>query len=185
MSRLPSFLLIPLSPCHQSGLNRGQRAAESCANLIFDVLDNHFSFPEVEGLDPEHLEDVACSTGGRGIDDAESPLPSSGCPQGPSVVPGLTERQMVVFGAARLAYERGMDALRARLPEETRTGLELSWRELEAVTDGWESAAAGLLRKLSSRYAGDEREAVVHVIVTRGEVMYGMDILASTQGKQS
>ena len=130
-------------------------------------------FPEVEGLDPEHLDDVARPRGGG---DVATPSPSTSRTLSHELGrrPGLTDLQLDVFEIGRKAYEKGLDALKARLPGDTLLRLESGWKEIEAVTDCWASTAADLLRQIkTSAFAGEAEVAVVHVIVTRGEIING------------
>ena len=134
-------------------------------------------FPQVEGLDPEHLDDVARPSGGG---DAATPSPSTSRTLSYDLgrQSGLTDLQLYVFESGRKAYEEGLDALKARLPRDTLLRLESGWKEIEAVTDCWASTAADLLRKLKmsalTGAPGEARVAAVHVIVTRGDLIYGV-----------
>ena len=51
-------------------------------------------------------------------------------------------------------YEAGIGALRETLGEAGRRRIDACWRELEVVTGGWASLAAGLLRELILRAGG-------------------------------
>ena len=51
-------------------------------------------------------------------------------------------------------YIAGVEALRERLGEAGSRRIDACWRELETVTGGWASSAAGLMRELSLRAGG-------------------------------
>ncbi|GAX76028.1 hypothetical protein CEUSTIGMA_g3471.t1 [Chlamydomonas eustigma] len=115
----------------------GMRVAQAFATVLFDLLDHYYQFPTVEEEDPISMEEALAP---------HTPFPAE------------VSLSAQIYERARVLYEGGLDGMKMRLGQTEKQRMEDCWKDLEAASRGWTTAAAALLQSTSEKISSERKQ---------------------------